>query len=661
MTKQEAKKRIEKLKKEISEQDYLYYVLDRPKISDEAYDSLRRELIELEKKYPELVSPDSPTQRVGGPPLDKFVKVKHKVPMLSLQDAKDEEEFQAWEKRITKLVPGEGIDYYVEIKMDGLAVTLIYKKGIFFKGATRGDGQVGEDITQNIKTIKSIPLRLRTKIRGEIEIRGEVFMPEKAFAKLNEVQKKAGQSLFANPRNAAAGSVRQLNPKITASRQLDFFAYQIITDLGQKTHQEEHKLCTSLGFRSNPYNQYCRDGREVVGFHKKIAKLRDKLAYQIDGIVVNVNSRRLFKKLGAVGRAPRGAVAYKFPAEQATSKVKDIIIQIGRTGRVTPVAVLEPTRVAGSVVSRATLHNFDQIKKLGIKIGDTVIIQKAGDVIPEVVEPLPNLRTGEEKKFVLPKKCPACGTKLARHSGEVDYYCPNKKCFALTKRYIDFFVSKKAFDIEHLGPKIVEQLIVNGLVRGPADLFLLKEGDLKPLERFAEKSASNLVEAIQKSKKIHLARFIFALGIRHVGEETAIDLANYFASLKSLEKASLEKLIKLPDIGPVVAQSIYTFFRDKKNLDFIKSLLKNGVEIELPRKVKKKLKGLTFVLTGALSSMTRDGAKERVRSLGGDISSSVSKLTDYVVAGAEPGSKYDKAKRLGVKIILEKEFLKIIK
>jgi len=688
-TKQEAKKRIEKLRQEIQHHDYLYYVLDKPEISDAAYDTLKRELTALEKQFPEFITPDSPTQRVGGPPLEKFEKVKHKIPMLSLQDAMDENELNDWEERIKKLLaPSEikNLDYFAELKMDGLAVTLIYKNGIFFKGATRGDGFIGEEITQNLKTIKSIPLRLRMdeldektrkKIEnGEVEIRGEAFMSKKAFLELNEEQKKKKEDLFANPRNAAAGSIRQLDPKITASRKLDFFAYQIVTDLGQKTHQQAHQILKKLSFRDNPHNQYCKNIKEVIDFHKKISQIREKLPYEIDGVVVTVNNNKIFEKLGIVGRTPRGSIAFKFPGMEATTKVKEIVVQVGRTGKLTPVAVLEPVRVGGVTISRATLHNEDEIKRLDVRIGDTVIVQRAGDVIPDIKEVIKNLRTGKEKKFTMPKKCPVCGSKVIKKEGEVDYYCSNKNCFALQRRYLYHFVSKKAFDIEHLGPKIIDQLIEEGLIEDAADIFSLTQGDLEPLERFAEKSAQNLIEAINKAKKIPLARFIYALGIRHVGEENAQLLAQQAVAklkikseklkikeiLKIFQNFSLEDLQRIPDIGPVVGKSIYDWFHDKKNIKFLEKLEKVGVELEVPKiKISQKLAGKTFVLTGALKSMTRDEAKEKIRLLGGDISSSVSKNTDYVVVGEEPGSKYEKAKRLGIKLIDEKEFLEMVK
>jgi DNA ligase (NAD+) len=671
ISKEEAKKRIEKLRKEIQHHDYLYYVLDKPEISDAVYDSLKRELIELEKQFPEFITPDSPTQRVGGPPLKEFQKVKHKVPMLTLNDAFSEEEMRDWLKRIERLLsPTEfkNLDFFAELKMDGLATSLIYKNGILVRGATRGDGYTGEDITQNVKTIKCIPLRLRVedlpkkyKIPEEIEIRGEIYMKKKDFQELNKEQKKRGEALFANPRNAAAGSVRQLDPKITAKRKLAFYGYDTISDFGQKTHQENHDIIRTLGVPENPLNRHCKSLEEVIKFHSEIAKKRESLPYEIDGIVVNVNDDFIFKKLGFVGRAPRGSIAFKFPGIQATTKIKDIIVQVGRTGKLTPVAILEPVRVGGVIVSRATLHNFDWLEKLGVKIGDTVIVQRAGDVIPEVLQVIPSLRTGKEKKFKIPQKCPVCGSKLIRKPGEVDFYCSNKNCFALRRRFLYHFVSKKAFDIVKLGPKIIDRFIEEGLISNAVDIFKLKKEDISSLFRFGEKSAQNIIDSIEKAKKIPLSRFIFALGIRHVGEETAVDLANYFGSIERLKKASLEEINSIPDIGDVVAKSIYDFFRNKENLKLIDGLLKVGVKIIKPEKIETKLKGLTFVFTGALKTMTRDEAKEKVRLLGGDVSSSVSRETDYVVAGESPGSKFEKAKKLGVKIISEEEFLKMIK
>ena len=668
MNKQETKIRIEKLKKEINHHRYLYHVLDKQEISDAALDSLKHELDQLERQWPEFITPDSPTQRVGGKPLDEFKKVTHRAAMLSLTDVFSFEELQDWEDRNAKLVPNrKELDYFVEIKMDGLAVTLIYKNGIFVQGATRGDGKVGEDITQNLKTIEAIPLRLEIeklpKAAKELEVRGEVFMTKKVLEQLNREQEKKKLPTFANPRNAAAGSVRQLDPKITASRRLSFMAYDVVTDLGQKTHQEAHELMRQLGFKAGDHNEYCSSVQNVEVYHARIGKFRSKLPYWTDGIVVNVNSISTFKRLGVVGKAPRGAIAYKYPAEQATTVVEDIQVQVGRTGALTPVAHLKPVRVAGSTVSRATLHNMDEIGRLGVKIGDTVILQKAGDVIPDIVKVLPNLRAGKEKKFKMPEKCPVCGSKVVRREGEVAYYCSNKKCYAQQHENLCHFVSKAAFDIDGLGPKILEQLARADLVKNPADLFDLTEADVEPLGRFAEKSAANLVSAIQAAKEVSLARFIYALGIRHVGEETAIDLAQKFGTLEKLLNASFDEINDIHDIGDVVAKSAYNFFQDKHSRILIKKLQERGVYIKSEKRiaVKTGLTGKKIVVTGVLESMSRDEAKARIRGAGGDWVSSVSKNTDYVVVGSEPGSKYEKAKKLGVKITSEKEFLELLK
>jgi len=675
MIRQEAKKRISKLRKFIRYHNYQYHVLDSPEISDAAFDSLKHELHELEQQFPDLIVPDSPTQRVSGQALDKFGKVKHRKPMLSLEDVFYREELEAWQGRIQKLVPSQKIDYFVELKIDGFAITLTYKNGLFVQGATRGDGKIGEDVSQNLKTIDSIPLKLeiRQKFssaaieknikellrRGEIEIRGEVYMTVKAFEKVNQERQKKGLPLYANPRNTAAGSIRQLDPKVAASRQLDFLAYDVITDVGQKTHQDEHKIARALGFRISQ-DQYCRNLNEAVKFWQRIGKTREKLSYQIDGVVVNVNDNNVFKKLGVVGKAPRGAIAFKFPAKEATTVVKDIVVQVGRTGALTPVAELKPVRISGILVTRATLHNEDEIKRLDVRIGDTVIVRRAGDVIPDVVEVIKKIRTGKEKVFHMPNKCPVCGSKVIRPQGEVVHRCTNKDCGAQQRQRLSHFVSKKAFNIDGLGPKIVNQLMDDGLVSDASDLFSLTQGDLAPLERFAEKSAANLIEAIKKSKKISLSKFIFALGIRHVGEETAVNLAQHFGRLEKLKKSNREEFSSVKDVGEKVAQSLFKWFNNKKNQKFIDELLKSGIEIGKVKVVKKKLAGMIFVLTGELEKFTREQAKAKIRELGGDISSSVSKKTDYVVVGKEPGSKYEKAKKLGVKIIDEKEFLKII-
>lgn len=684
MVKQEAKERVEKLKGLINYHRYKYHVLDNPEISDSAFDTLKNELEELELKFPDLVTPDSPTQRVGGEALDKFKKVGHLVPMLSLNDAFGEQELRDWEVRIKKLAPSAKLDYFCELKMDGLAVSLIFEKGVFFRGATRGDGKIGEDVSQNLKTIEAIPLRLRQpeeselkkagfgsaqikKIisavkNGKIEVRGEAIMTKKVFEELNHLYKKEGKSLLANPRNGAAGSIRQLDSKITASRKLDCYIYQVVTDFDQETHAQEHELAKLIGFKTIPENKYCKNLEEVIKFHEHWAENRGKLAFECDGVVVVVNDNNLHKKLGVVGKAPRWMIAYKFSGKEATTIVEDIIVNVGRTGTLTPVAVLKAVAVGGVTITHATLHNMDEIKRLGVKIGDTVIVRRAGDVIPDIVSVVKKLRTGKEKEFYMPHRCPMCGGKVERIGGEVAYRCANRNCFAVNRRHLMHFVSKGAMNIEGLGEKIIDQLMKEGLIRNAADIYRLEEGDLVPLERFAEKSAQNLIESIEQARRVPLARFLNALGILHVGEETAIDLANHFGSIQNLKNASLDRINSISNIGEVVARSIWQWFNDERNKKLLASLLKY-VKVENPKVVPKKqtLKGKIVVLTGELEGLTREQAKQAVREHGGDIASSVSKNTDLVVAGANPGTKYDKAKGLGVKIIVEKEFLRMIK
>ncbi|MBU1292030.1 NAD-dependent DNA ligase LigA [Patescibacteria group bacterium] len=675
MDKQAAKKRIIKLRNVINHYSYKYYVLDNPEVNDATWDSLIHELFELEQKYPDLIRPDSPTQRISGNALDKFIKVKHQKRMLSLEDVFYYEELKSWQERIQKLVPLEKLDYFAELKVDGFAIALIYENGVLVQGATRGDGQTGEDVTQNLKTINSLPLRLEVhqklpsliekKVKqlikeGRIEIRGEVYMSENAFEEVNKERAKNKLPLYANPRNTAAGSIRQLDPKIAASRQLDFLAYDLVTDLGQKTHQEKHQILKALGFKTTQ-DQFSNNLEGLSKFRDKISKIRKKLSYQIDGIVVNVNDNNIFNKLGVVGKAPRGAIAFKFSAKETTTVVEDIVVQIGRTGALTPVAHLKPVRLGGILITRATLHNEDEIKRLDVRIGDTVIIQRAGDVIPDVVKVIENLRTGQEKKFQMPIKCPVCGGLVIRPVGEVVHRCANKKCGSIQRQRIIHFVSKKAFNIDGLGPQIVNQLMDEGLISNSADLFSLSYGDLIPLERFAQKASENLIKSIEQSKKISLAKFIFALGIRHVGEETAITLAQYFGNLKKISKISLAELSKVEDIGQVVAKSIVEWFNSKRNQVLINKLLKDGVVIEKVKIFEKKLTGLTFVLTGELNKLTREQAKTKIRMLGGGVSSSVSKQTSFIVAGKNPGSKYERGKKLGVKIINEKEFLSKVK
>ena len=572
--KQEATRRTEKLKEEINHHRYLYYVLDESKISDHAFDSLMHELESLEKKYPELISKDSPTQRVGGEPLPHFDKVKHRGIMHSLSDIFGEEEFLFWVERISKLIDKKEFDFFGELKIDGFAVSLIYENGILKTGATRGDGRIGEDVTQNLKTINSLPLKLRapteqemkranfspertleTIKKKEIEVRGEVFMSKKVFEDINKKQKKAGLNTYANPRNTAAGSIRQLDPKIAANRQLDFIAYDIITDLGQKTHEQKHDMLKFIGFKTDKFAKTLNNPKAVFSFFEKIDKERENLAWEIDGLVISVNEDKIYKNLGIVGRSPRGAVALKFPAEQATTIVKNIIVQVGRTGVLTPIAVLEPIEIRGVIVKRATLHNMDEINRLELKIGDTVVVERAGDVIPKIISILANLRPKNAKDFKMPTQCPTCGERVTREG--VYYRCKNKDCPALKRENLSHFVSRGAFNIEGLGPKILNKLYDEGLIQDKADIFSLEAEDIAPLEGLGEKSAKNIIDAIEKTKKAPLERFIYSLGILHVGAETAYDLAQYFGNIEKIEKASIEKLEAVPNIGGVVARSIY--------------------------------------------------------------------------------------------------------
>ncbi len=654
MNKKEAETRIKKLREAIDYHRYKYHVLDEQEISESALDSLKKELFDLEQEFPQLISPDSPTQRVGGKPLQKFKKVKHVEPMFSLNDTFSEKDMEEWLSRIYRLLSEKEkkeIDFYCELKIDGLAVELIYEKGIFKTGATRGDGITGEDVTQNLKTVESIPLKIKTA-EEKVVARGEIFISYKEFLKGNKERAKKGLSPYASPRNLAAGSIRQLDPKVAASRKLDSFIYDLMAET--KTHEEKHRLLKEMGFKTNSHNKHCKDIKEVFSFYNKAIEIRDKLPYEIDGIVVIINNNKIFKKLGVVGKAPRGAMALKFPSKQMTTVVEDIKAQVGRTGVLTPVAFLRPVSIGGVLVSRATLHNEDEIKRLGVKIGDTVIIERAGDVIPDVVKVVSELRTGKEKDFKMPSRCPICKGKVKKEG--VMYYCKNDNCHALLKKKFYHFVSRSAFNIEGLGPKIIDQLLEKGLVNDPADLFSLKEKELIPLERFADKSAKNIISSINSKKRISLDKFIYALGVRGVGEETARDLAENFRSLRAIQKSSLEELESIENIGPVVAGFIYEWFSKKENKDYLEKL-KNFLEIREPKKRGKKLEKKKFVFTGELRSMSRKEAKEKVLSFGGEVPGSVSEKTDYLVIGKNPGSKLEEAKKKKVKILKESEFL----
>jgi len=649
--------------------DYAYYVLDRPIVSDAARDTLKDELERLEKQYPEFVTPDSPTQRVGGRVLPQFKKIKHQVKKYSFDDVFSFEELHDFDKRVRKflnLSAGQELSYACELKIDGLNMSFHYKKGIFERGVTRGDAVYGEDVSHTVRTIKSLPLKLNEPV--DIEVGGEVYLPDKSFEKINAKLKKAGKEEFANPRNAAAGTVRQLDPKVAAERDLDVFIYSLIQGQKQQTQMKTLDYMKKLGFKVNENHVFCKNISEVIKFAEKVHKMREKLPYDIDGIVAKVDRIDWQEKLGRTAKLARWAIAYKFPAAEATTIVEKIEVQVGRTGALTPVAHLRPVKLAGSTVSRATLHNEDFINEKDIRIGDTVIVHKAGDVIPEVVQSLPKMRTGREKKFSMPKKCPICGSKVERRQGEAATYCANDKCFAREFESLVHFVSRKGFDIRGLGPKIIEQLMNEGLISSAADFFELTIGDLQPLERFAEKSSEKLVEAIQKSKKVPEHKFLFSLGIRFVGEEMAEELARSFPEkeisnlIKKISSKKVKELEDIEGIGEKVAQSVYGFFHEQSEIRELLELKDRGVELIPPVKLKKSaLTGKTIVLTGSMESMSRDQAKEKVKSLGGNVSGSVSKETDLVVAGAEPGSKFGKAKKLGVKIIDEKEFLKLLK
>ncbi len=665
----DVKKKIEELREEIRYHNHRYYVLNDPIISDAEYDQLMKELIELERKYPQYISSSSPTQRVGIEPVSEFATVRHITPMFSLSNAFSDEELIAFDQRIKKLVPQKEIDYMVELKIDGLAVALVYEKGIFVRGATRGDGVTGEEITSNLRTIKTIPLKLFGKdIPPHLEVYGEVYMKRSDFKRLNEERMKNGESLFANPRNASAGSVRQLDPRITAQRPLDTFMYRATFPEGNKfkNHIEVLNYLKKIGFKVNPHIKLCQDIKETINYSQEWIEKKEDLDYEIDGMVIKVNSLRMREELGSTTRSPRWAIAYKFPAQQTTTKVCDIIVQVGRTGALTPVALLDPVKISGSVVQRATLHNEDEIKRKDVRIGDTVLVQRAGEVIPEVVKVIKEKRIGQEKEFVMPSECPVCGSKVFRPEGEVVSRCNSLSCPAQIKERIRHFASRDAMDIEGLGPAIIDQLVEEELIRDISDLYFLKRDDLISLERMAEKSADNLLVAIEKSKKKSLAHLIYGLGIRYVGVHTSEVITRYYPTLDKFGKANLEELIEINEIGPRIAESIVLFFKEKGNLDIIEKLRRAGLNFGQEEEGTKKekearpLSGKQFVLTGTLKEFTRTQVKEIISKLGGRVTGSVSKKTDYVVAGEGPGSKYQKAQKIGVPIINEEEFKKII-
>jgi DNA ligase (NAD+) len=659
MNKNQAKKAIEKLRKDINYHNYKYYIENNPIISDYEFDQLLKKLEDLEIKFPDLITPDSPTQRIGGEPLEGFNTVEHKVAMLSLDNTYSYDELREFDKRVYKNV-GQ-IEYVVEPKIDGVGVALLYEEGVFIRGATRGDGFRGDDITSNLKTIRSIPLRIIGSRIKNVEVRGEVYMSLKGFKKLNNSQTKKGEPVFANPRNATAGSIRQLDPRIVEARPLDIFIYYMsYSDKEFKTHYEAINALKEAGFRTNPLIEKEGDIDGVIKYCKKLEKKRESLDYEIDGVVIKVNSYEKQRKLGETSKNPRWAISYKFAAKQSTTQLNDIVIQVGRTGTLTPVAILKSVEVGGVTVSRATLHNFDELKRKDIRIGDWVLVERSGDVIPQVVKSVTEKRTGKEKKKNIPNKCPICGTNIIREEGEVAVRCPNKLCPARLKWRIKYYASRDAMDIDHLGESTIDKLLENGLIDNIADLYFLKKEDILKLEGFKEKSTENLLNSIEKSKKQDLSRLIYGLGIRHVGKYAAQLLASKYCSIDELAKVKEEELKEIDGLGEKSAEAIATFFATDENLRLIDRLNKIGVKTKEEKKEGLPLQDKKFVFTGGLTTLSRPEASDLIKQKGGIVASSVSKDIDFVILGNKPGSKYEKAKKLNLNIIDEDEFKRLV-
>ena len=661
---------ISALREEILRHDELYYLQENPEISDREYDALIEKLRQLETQHPELITPDSPTQRVAGAPAESFPEFTHRVPMLSLDNSYSIDELRAFDERCRKLAGGKSPEYVAELKIDGLSLSVHYEDGAFVRGVTRGDGIRGEDVSTNVRTIRSVPLRLRAKARkiaSEIEVRGEAYLGRRIFERINAEREDAGDPRFANPRNAASGTIRQLDPSITARRRLEMFAYDVIA--GQRkafaTHWDALNWAEQAGFRVNENREFCKSIEDVIDFCNRMESKRDDLDYEIDGVVVKVNSTAWQEQFGATGKAPRWAIAYKYPARQATTRVNDIVVQVGRTGALTPVAMLEPVPLGGVTVSRSTLHNEDEIERLGLLIGDHVLIERGGDVIPKVIKVIESKRTGKEKKFRMPARCPICDGLVSRPEGEAVSRCIAADCPAQLIGRLLHFASRRAMRIEGLGFALAEQLLEKKMVRDVADLYSLKLDDLASLERMAKKSASNVLSQVEASKTRDLWHLVYGLGIRHVGERTAGILARHFGSLERLGSATVEELDAIHEIGLTMAQSIHDWFADAGNKELCRRLVQAGVRAETDEKssaatADQRFAGKVFVLTGTLPDMTRDEARGLIEERGGRVTGSVSKKTDYVLAGADPGSKLDKANDLGVKVIDEAEFKKML-
>ena len=661
------KEEVALLRNKIHRHDYLYYVKDSPEIPDREYDSLYHRLKEIEGKYPECVTADSPTQRVGGKVDERFRKVVHPVPMLSLDNTFNVDEVRAFHQRVVKALPDieeSSIEYVVELKFDGLAVALTYENGKLLRGATRGDGVQGEDVTANLKTIRSIPLEISAEPFKKIEVRGEVYMPRKEFQRLNVLREEVGESPFVNPRNAAAGALRVLDPAVTDSRKLGVFIYSVgfLDNNICETHSELQKNLASLRFPVNEHNRWCSNFEKTLALIEEWRTKKNDLDYEVDGLVIQLNSLAYRKRLGNTSKFPRWAVAYKYEAEQAETEVLEIVCQVGRTGSITPVANLEPVFVSGSTVSRATLHNEDEIRKKDIRVGDRVVIEKAGEIIPKVVRVV-DLRSKRNKPFKMPTLCPECQTRIFRPEGEAAWRCVNAACPAQLKERLKHFASRKAMDIDHMGPAVIDQLVESGRVKNFSDLYTLKQEEVVGLERLAEKSAKNLIDAIEKSKSAGLARLLFGLGVRHVGQRAASILAETFRSIKVLKETSFEDMESVMEIGPVIAESLKSFLDQEANMQDIENLSNSGVVVEDPEAARKEvgvLAGKQFVLTGTLSEFSRDEAKKKIESLGGRVTSAVSTKTDYIVVGKDAGSKLTKAKKIEITVLDEKEFKKLI-